>query len=250
MEAEDAVKVALVTGAAQRIGAAIARALHRAGCRVLLHYRRSGAPAAALARELNLRRPESCVVLQADLCTADGALELARQVQRLNSRLDLLVNNASAFYATPMGSVSESDWNELFGANLKGAFFLCQSLAPMLTGCGGAIVNIVDVHAEIPLPQHPVYGMAKAGLAMMTRSLAVELGPAVRVNAVAPGAILWPEQANAVLAAEYAETLLAQTALKRMGSPEDIAVAVRFLGLEASYITGQMLAVDGGRNLY
>jgi pteridine reductase len=243
-------RVALVTGAAQRIGAAIARELHRAGCRVLVHYRSSAAGAEQLARELNALRPDSCAAVQADLCRPEEVRELGAKATALASGLDLLVNNASAFYATPLGSVSDAQWHELFDANLKGAFFLSQALAPALGHRQGAIVNIIDIHAEIPLPQHTVYTMAKAGLAMMTRALAVELGPSVRVNGIAPGAILWPEQANAVLGAAHADALLAQTALKRMGTPEDIAGATRFLGLEAPYVTGQILAVDGGRNLY
>lgn len=243
-------RVALVTGAAQRIGAAIARELHRAGCRVLVHYRSSAAGAEQLVRELNALRPDSCAAVQADLCRPDEVRALALKAAALASGLDLLVNNASAFYATPLGSVSDAQWNELFDANVKGAFFLSQALAPALVRKQGAIVNIIDVHAEIPLPQHPVYTMAKAGLAMMTRALALELGPSVRVNGIAPGAILWPEQSNAVLGAAHAGALLAQTALKRMGTPEDIAGATRFLGLEAPYVTGQILAVDGGRNLY
>ena len=243
-------RVALVTGAAQRIGAAIARELHRAGCRVLVHYRSSAAAAEQLARELKAVRPDSCATVQGDLCRPDDVRELAARATTLAPGLDLLVNNASAFYATALGSVDEAQWNELFDANLRGAFFLSQALAPALARRQGAIVNIVDIHADIPLPRHAVYTMAKAGLAMMTRALAVELGPSVRVNGVAPGAILWPEQPNAVLGAAHADALLAQTALKRMGTPEDIAGATRFLGLEAPYVTGQILAVDGGRNLY
>lgn len=250
MENSNVDRVALVTGAAQRIGAAIARELHRAGCRVLVHYRSSAAGAEQLARELNAVRPDSCTTVQADLCRPDDVRELAARAATLVPGLDLLVNNASAFYATALGSVDEAQWNELFDANLKGAFFLSQALAPALARKQGAIVNIIDIHADIPLPRHAVYTMAKAGLAMMTRSLAVELGPSVRVNGVAPGAILWPEQPNAVLGAAHADALLAQTALKRMGTPEDIAGATRFLGLEAPYVTGQILAVDGGRNLY
>ncbi len=250
MERSNAGRVALVTGAAQRIGAAIARELHRAGCRVLVHYRSSAAAAEQLVQELEALRPGSCAAVQADLCRPEDVRLLAEKAARLGPGLDLLVNNASAFYATPLGSVGDAHWNELFDANLKGAFFLSQALAPALARDRGAIVNIVDVHADIPLPQHAVYTMAKAGLAMMTRALAVELGPSVRVNGIAPGAILWPEQPNAVLGATHAEALLAQTALKRMGTPEDIAGATRFLGLEAPYVTGQILAVDGGRNLY
>lgn len=250
MVAEAEARVALVTGGGHRIGAAISRALHAAGCRVIVHYRRTERAAAELAAELNALRADSAVCLHADLSTAatlGGAAEAA--VARWG-RLDLLVNNASGFYATPVGSVTPEQWDDLFGSNLKGAFFLSQALAPALARAQGAIVNIVDVYAALPLRRHAVYCMAKAGLAMMTRALAVEMGPAVRVNGIAPGAILWPSEANEELSPAAADRLLELTALKRMGSPEDIAEAVRYLGLDAPYVTGQILPVDGGRTLF
>lgn len=243
-------RVALVTGASQRIGAAIATELHAAGCSVLLHCRSSRAAADALAATLNTVRDNSAAVLQADLASLQDVEALAAAATAHWNRLDLLVNNASGFFPTPIGTVSETQWDSLFGSNLKGPFFLCQALAPALRASHGAIVNIVDVYAELPLVQHAVYTMAKAGVGMMTRALAQELGPDVRVNGVAPGAILWPAEHNPELGYAKAEALLAQTALKRIGDVLDIARAVRYLGLEAGYVTGQILAVDGGRTLY
>jgi pteridine reductase len=243
-------RVALVTGAAQRIGAAIARELHAAGCNVLLHCRSSRAEADALAAELNAMRRDSAAVLQADLTQLPQVEQLAAAAIAHWSHIDLLVNNASGFFPTPVGTVNEPEWDSLFASNLKGPFFLSQALVPALRERRGAIVNIVDVYAELPLAQHAVYTMAKAGVAMMTRALAQELGPDVRVNGVAPGAILWPAEENPELGGAKAEALLAQTALKRIGDPADIARAVRYLGLEAGYVTGQILAVDGGRTLF
>jgi pteridine reductase len=243
-------RVALVTGAAQRIGAAIARELHAAGCNVLLHCRSSRAEADALAAELNAVRHDSAAVLQADLSQLPQVEQLAAAAIAHWSHIDLLVNNASGFFPTPVGTVNEPEWDSLFASNLKGPFFLSQALVPALRERRGAIVNIVDVYAELPLAQHAVYTMAKAGVAMMTRALAQELGPDVRVNGVAPGAILWPAEENPELGGAKAEALLAQTALKRIGDPADIARAVRYLGLEAGYVTGQILAVDGGRTLF
>jgi pteridine reductase len=243
-------RVALVTGAAQRIGAAIARELHAAGCNVLLHCRSSRAEADALAAELNAMRRDSAAVLQADLSQLPQVEQLAAAAIAHWSHIDLLVNNASGFFPTPVGTVNEPEWDSLFASNLKGPFFLSQALVPALRERRGAIVNIVDVYAELPLAQHAVYTMAKAGVAMMTRALAQELGPDVRVNGVAPGAILWPAEENPELGGAKAEALLAQTALKRIGDPADIARAVRYLGLEAGYVTGQILAVDGGRTLF
>ena len=243
-------RVALVTGAAQRIGAAIAKELHAAGCTVLLHCRHSRTEADALAAALNAERADSAVVLQADLENLQQVEALADAAMAARGRLDLLVNNASGFFPTPVGSVNEAEWNSLFASNLKGPFFLTQALVPALRARRGAIVNIVDVYAELPLAQHAVYTMAKAGVAMMTRALAQELGPDVRVNGVSPGAILWPAEENPELGGAKTEALLAQTALKRIGDPSDIARAVRYLGLEAGDVTGQILAVDGGRTLF
>jgi pteridine reductase len=237
---------ALVTGAARRIGASIGRALHARGCRVLLHYRGSGAEAERLAAELDDQRPGSAVTVQADLIDEAGAEDLAGQVRSLTDGLDVLVNNASRFYPTLPGEVTAQIWRDLMGSNLRGPFFLTQALLPELRFAGGAIVNIIDIHAERPMPGHSVYCTAKAGLAMMTRALAVDLGPEVRVNGVAPGAILWPEQEppDAVKAG-----ILGRVALGRLGQAEDIAGAVVYLALDAPYVTGQILAVDGGRSL-
>ena len=243
-------RVALVTGAAHRIGAAIARELHAAGCAVLLHCRSSRAEADALAAELKAMRHDSAAVLQADLSQLQQVEQLAAAAIAHWGHIDLLVNNASGFFPTPVGTVNEAEWDSLFASNLKGPFFLSQALEPALRKRRGAIVNIVDVYAELPLAQHAVYTMAKAGMAMMTRALAQELGPEVRVNGVSPGAILWPAEENPELGGAKAEALLAQTALKRIGEPSDIARAVRYLGLEAGYVTGQILAVDGGRTLF
>ena len=195
-------------------------------------------------------RHDSAAVLQADLSQLQQVEQLAAAAIAHWGHIDLLVNNASGFFPTPVGTVNEAEWDSLFASNLKGPFFLSQALVPALRKRRGAIVNIVDVYAELPLAQHAVYTMAKAGVAMMTRALAQELGPEVRVNGVSPGAILWPAEENPELGGAKAEALLAQTALKRIGEPSDIARAVRYLGLEAGYVTGQILAVDGGRMLF
>jgi pteridine reductase len=239
-------KVALITGAAQRIGAEIARCLHGAGMKVVLHYRGSQQAAQALATELNQLRAGSATLLQADLSDSATLVPLVEAAGVHWGRLDALVNNASTFYSTPMGTVTLPQWQDLMDVNLRAPFFLAQAAAPLLTESGGCIVNIADIHADRPLKEYPVYCMAKAGLVMMTRALARELGPAVRVNAVAPGAILWPE----VGLDEVAQaSILARTALKRQGNPEDIASAVLFLIRDSKYITGQVLSVDGGRSL-
>jgi len=239
-------KVALITGAAQRIGAQIARTLHGAGMKLVLHYRGSQSAAQALAAELNQSRADSATLLQADLSDPATLAPLVEAAAAHWGRLDALVNNASTFYPSPIGAVTLPQWHDLMDVNLKAPFFLAQAAAPLLTKSGGCIVNIADIHADRPLKGYPVYCMAKAGLVMMTRALARELGPAVRVNAVAPGAILWPEQG---LDPAAQATILARTALKRQGSPKDIASTVLFLIRDAEYITGQVLSVDGGRSL-
>ena len=239
-------QTALVTGSARRIGASIAAALHARGCDVLLHYHSSSGEAELLAARLNKSRPGSATLMQADLASREGPVNLAEQVRAQCDRLDILVNNASRFYPTPIGKVSIDDWNDLLGSNLSGPFFLSQALLPELRAARGCIVNIVDIHAERPMRKHTVYCIAKAGVAMMTRSLARELGPEVRVNGVSPGAIMWPEQEPPQAVKDH---ILGRTALKEMGIPEDIAGAVVYLGLDAPYITGQILAVDGGRSL-
>lgn len=239
-------KVVLITGGAQRIGAQIARTLHGAGMKVVLHYRGSLPSAQALAAELNQLRADSAILLQADLSDPATLAPLVEAAATRWSRLDALVNNASTFYPSPVGTVTLPQWHDLMDVNLKAPFFLAQAAAPLLTESCGCIVNIADIHADRPLKGYPVYCMAKAGLVMMTRALARELGPAVRVNAVAPGAILWPEQG---LGEDVQASILARTALKRQGQPKDIAGAVLFLIRDAEYITGQVLSVDGGRSL-
>jgi pteridine reductase len=239
-------KVALVTGAAQRIGSAIVRALHAEGMQLALHYRRSRESAEALAAELNAQRPESVALFQADLLAAGRVERLCEKVVGTWGRLDAVVNNASSFYRTPLGSVTAEVWEDLLGTNLKVPFFLAQAAAPHLRISQGCIVNLGDIHGLRPLKEHAVYSIAKAALVMLTRSLARELGPEVRVNAVAPGAILWPEQGLDELTRQR---ILSRTALKRQGRPEDIARAVRFLVRDADYVTGQVIAVDGGRSV-
>ncbi len=240
-------KVALVTGAARRIGAVIARTLHASGMRVVLHYRSSSRDARSLCHELNAARPDSAALLGADLSRVDNFDETVAETLSHWGRLDVLVNNASSFYPTPVGTITGAQWQELLDSNLRAPFFLSQAAARPLAECEGSIVSIADVHGERPLKGYPVYSIAKAGLVMMTRSLARELGPKVRVNAVAPGAILWPEDD---IGAEQQQRILARTALKRQGSPDDIARAVLFLVCDAPYVTGQIIAVDGGRSLY
>jgi len=239
-------KVALVTGAAKRIGAAIARKLHAEGATVVIHYANSVDIAASLVAELNAIRPNSCLGHAALLGNIDGLSEMIVEVTTLTGRLDILVNNASSFYPTPIGEINESDWDKLFDSNLKGPLFLSQAAAPYLKQTAGCIINMVDIHAERPLVGHTVYCSAKAGLVMLTKSLALELGSDVRVNGVAPGIIIWPE-------GDQDETLqgnlLARTALKRKGSAKDIVDTVLFLVRDATYITGQIIAVDGGRTL-
>lgn len=241
--------VALITGAARRVGAEISRALHAAGFRVMLHYRRSANAAADLAGELNAVRADSAVIHGADLGDVAAATALAEAVLSRFGRLDALVNNASSFRATPVGSIDEAAWRELIDSNLKGPLFLSQSAAPALRARRGCIVNITDIHAERPLKDYPLYCAAKAGLLGLTRALAVELGPAVRVNAVAPGAIEWPQEGADFPPAER-EAIIGHTLLKRVGAPADIARAVRFLIFDAPYVTGQVVNVDGGRSAH
>lgn len=240
--------IILVTGAARRVGASIARELHAAGARIALHYRHSAEAAAALAADFNTRRPDSAFTVGADLARFGAAEELASRVLALGGRLDGLVNNASSFFPTPVGSIDRAAWDELIGSNLMGPLFLSQALAPALRASGGAIVNLVDIHAERPLPRYPLYSAAKAGLAGLTRALAVELAPAVRVNGVSPGPIEWPEDGQ--FPAAERQYIIDHTLLKRIGSATDIARTVRFLLFDAPYITGQIIAVDGGRSAH
>jgi len=237
---------ALVTGAAARIGASIAQALHDRGCNLLLHYNANRSDAAALAARLHKARPGSAHTAQADLSSQPGVDALAERAGELFERLDILVNNASRFYPTPVGQVMAWQWEDLLNSNLRGPWFLVQALLPQLRSARGSVINIIDVHADRPMRNHAVYCISKAGLAMMTRSLARELGPDVRVNGVSPGAILWPEHEPTT---EQKQSILGRTALGRLGDPADIASAVAYLALDAPYVTGQILAVDGGRTL-
>jgi pteridine reductase len=239
---------ALVTGAAKRIGAVIASTLHEAGANVAIHYNRSADEAEQLAANLNGRRPKSAFTVAADMLDIASVEQMARDVlERSGSdKLDVLVNNASNFYPTPLGTVTPEQWHDLVGSNLKAPLFLSQALLPALRNARGVIINIVDVHSQRPLRDHPVYGAAKAGLAMLTRSLAKDLGPHIRVNGVSPGAILWPDEG---MSDALRAGIIKQTALKRSGEPEDIANTVLFLVRDAPYITGQIIAVDGGRSV-
>jgi pteridine reductase len=241
-------KVALVTGSARRIGAATVRLLHQAGATVVVHYRSSAKQAEKLCAELNQVRAQSCFLQQADLLDIQALDTLVQDVVKQAGRLDILVNNASSFYPTPLAKIREADWDNLLGSNLKAPLFLSQAAAPELLKNKGCIVNMVDVHGFRPLKGYPVYSVAKAGLLMLTQSLARELGPDVRVNGVAPGAILWPE-AEGSLDKAAQQALLEKTALKREGSPDDIAKTILFLVRDADYITGQVIPVDGGRLL-
>lgn len=235
---------ALVTGGAKRVGEAICRALHADGYRVLVHCQHSRADADALAAALNTQRAGSVRVLQADLADIAALDALVDDVRAQATDLSLLVNNASAFFATPLATTTAAQWDQLVDTNLRAPYFLAQGLHVLLAENGGSIINLADIYAERPIANHPVYGMTKAGLVALTKSLARDLAPAVRVNAVAPGAILWPEQSGE----DYRRQLLAKIPLQRTGTPRDIAQAVCFLA-GAGYITGQVLAVDGGRSL-
>jgi pteridine reductase len=242
-------KTVLVTGGARRIGQAIVRRLHAAGANLVIHHRASSEAAQALAADLNARRSHSVELLQADLMQARLLDELIAEAARAWGRLDALVNNASSFYPTGIGTIDERVWDDLVGTNLKAPLFLSQAAAPELRKTGGCIVNITDIHAARPMKGHVVYNAAKAGLAALTQSLARELAPQVRVNAVAPGTILWPEH-DAWTDEDARARIVDRIPLKRMGEPDDIARAVEFFIVGAPYVTGQILAVDGGRSLY
>ena len=239
-------QTALVTGAARRIGAEIARQLHAEGARVALHYRSSADDAIELKDSLNAVREDSAEVFAADLLHTEQLPDLVANVVRWSGGLNILVNNASSFYPTPVGSISEADWTDLMGSNLKAPMFLTQAAFAHLLEDGGSVVNIVDIHARRPLSRHVVYGPAKAALEMLTKTLAKELAPEVRVNGVSPGAILWPEQG---LDGGAKQSILEQIPLGRCGHPSDIAGCVLFLVRDAGYVTGQVIAVDGGRSL-
>jgi pteridine reductase len=239
-------KAVLITGAAKRVGAAIARTLHAAGANIILHYHRSAGEAVALTRELGARRADSVASVRGDLLATAALADLVGTAERAFGRLDVLVNNASTFYPTPVGEIEERQWDDLIGPNLKAPLFLAQAAAAPLERAEGLILNIVDIHGMRPLRRHPVYSIAKAGLIMLTRSLARELGPAIRVNAIAPGPVMWPESGADE---DLQRKILERTALHRPGSPEDIAQAALFFAAHAPYVTGQILAVDGGRSV-
>ncbi len=239
-------KTVLITGAARRVGAEIARQMHAQGANLVLHYRSSAEDAAALARELNAARADSALCTECDLLEV-GQLPglVARAVEGFGG-LDVLINNASTFFPTPVGDITEIDWDDLLGTNLKAPLFLSQAAAAALTERAGLIINIADIHGMRPLRRYPVYSVAKAGLIMLTKSLARELGPKVRVNAVAPGPVMWPADG---LTPELQEEIISRTALKRPGSAAEVARACLFFAGEAAYITGQVIAVDGGRSI-
>jgi pteridine reductase len=240
-------KTAIVTGAARRIGAAIVRRLHASGANVLLHYRGDEAAAASLEAELNAARAKSASKVKADLLAPIAPRSLISAALERFGRLDLLVNNASTFYPTAVGSIEAGHWDELIGSNLRAPLFLAQEAATELKKNGGAIVNLADIHGDRPLKGYLVYSVAKAGLAALTRALAIELAPEVRVNGIAPGAIAWPEDGQ--LESAERDRIVATTPLSRLGSPEEIARAVHFLAT-APFVTGQVLAVDGGRSIF
>jgi pteridine reductase len=241
-------KVVLVTGGAKRVGAAICRRLHAAGAQLAVHYRNSAEEALALKEELNILRTDSAAIFKADLLDLKEASELIAKVTAKFGRLDALVNNASSFYATPLANIDEQQWHDLLGTNLKAPLFLARAAECELRHRQGAIVNIADIHAERPMRGYLLYSVAKAGLVALTRALAQEMAPQVRVNAVSPGVIMWPEGA-AWKEDEQRREIVAHTLLKREGEPEDIARTVQFLLDDAPYITGQIIAVDGGRSI-
>ncbi len=237
----------LITGAAKRIGAICARLLHAQGCNVFLHYKSSQFEAEQLCEELNQHRPDSAKLIQADLLKMQDIEYIAQAANSSWGGVDILVNNASSFYPTPIKDSTEAQWDDLLGSNLKAPFFLSKALSNSLTARKGCIINIVDIHAERGLPGYPIYSIAKAGLVAMTKVLAKELAPSIRVNAIAPGAILWPETG---LTEQQQTEILQRVPLQRNGSPEDIAKALLYLVKDASYVTGQILNVDGGRTLF
>ncbi len=239
-------KVVMITGAARRVGAALVQHLHQADMNIILHYRSSEKDATDLAKNLNAQRAESVKLLQGDLKEYKKIPNLIEQAMSLYGHIDVLINNASSFYPTSLDEIDEGLWEDLIGVNLKAPLFLTQSIAPHLNKTKGCIINIVDIHADRPLKDYPVYCIAKAGLVMLTKSMARELAPNVRVNGIAPGAIMWPEIEHYE---SMHEKIISRTALKRKGAPSDIADTALFLIDHANYITGQIIAVDGGRTL-
>lgn len=241
-------KAILITGGAKRVGAAIGRKLHALGANLIIHYRSSFVEAQQLQIDLNQRRPNSVSLIQADLLEIDQFPYLVEQAVKQFSRLDVLVNNASSFFSTPLGECTVEAWDDLVGSNLKAPLFLSQAVAPFLSQQYGCIVNIVDIHTERPLKDYVIYNAAKGGLMSLTKSLALELAPKIRVNGISPGPILWPEDGE--WADESArKKIIDGTLLKRTGEPDDIAKTACFLIADAPYITGQIIAVDGGRSI-
>src|SRR5207302_6473295 len=241
-------KVVLITGGGKRVGAAICRRLHVAGANLMLHYRSSAGEARLLQAELNHQRASSVALIQADLRDVAKLPSLVEQTLQTFGRLDGLVNNASSFFQTPVGEITVAGWSDLIGTNVQAPLFLSQAAAPALRKAQGSIVNITDIHAERPLKNYVVYSIAKAALVGLTRSLARELAPEIRVNAVAPGPILWPDDADAFDELSR-QRIISHTPLKREGTPDDIARAVLFLLVDATYVTGETINVDGGRHV-
>jgi pteridine reductase len=239
-------KTVLITGAAKRVGAEIARVLHAAGANLVLHYRSSGEDATALAADLNARRSDSAIIAECDLLDIAQFPALIARAMKAFGALDVLINNASTFYPTPVGDITEIDWDDLLGTNLKAPLFLAQAANAALRESAGLVLNVADIHGLRPLRRYPVYSIAKAGLIMLTKSLAREMAPHVRVNAVAPGPVMWPADG---LDKELQEKIIRRTALKRAGSAEEVARACLYFASDAGYVTGQVLAVDGGRSI-
>jgi pteridine reductase len=248
MTSSDTQKTILITGGAKRVGAAICRLLHANGANLMIHYRSSELEAKALQTELNAARAGSVSLVQADFLDVAALPSLVDATVRTFGGLDVLINNASSYYPTPVGEINLAEWEDLTGSNLRAPLFLAQAAAPHLKARQGCIVNITDMHVEQPKKDYVVYSVAKAGLVTLTRALAKDLAPEVRVNAVAPGPVLWPEN-NLEFDEDYRQTVISQTLLKRLGKPENVARAVKFLIQDAPFTTGQVLAVDGGRSL-
>jgi pteridine reductase len=236
----------LITGAAKRLGSAIARRLHAAGASIVIHYRSSREQAEGLVAELEALRPGSTAAVSVDLLDVAELPRLVETALTRFGRLDILVNNASSFYPTPVGGITPAHWDDLVGTNLRAPLFLTQAAAPALRETRGLVLNMVDIHGQRPLKAHPVYSAAKAGLVMLTRSLARELGPEIRVNGIAPGPVMWPERE---MHPSLQDEIIGKTALKRSGSPDDIAKTAYFFAVDAPYVTGQVIAVDGGRSI-
>ncbi len=243
-----ALKVALITGGARRVGAEIARTLHHAGMNVILHYNASEEEAIHLSAQLNQIRAHSAVAIRSDLQQLENEKALIAQAAGIWGRLDVLINNASRFYRTIFGKVTDYAWDDLMNSNLKAPFFLAQAAAPLLAANEGIVINIADAHVDRPLREYSVYSISKGALIMLTKALAKELAPLVRVNAIAPGAIVWPEGENSLLEEEK-QKIIERTLLQRSGHPQDIAKAVLYFVRDAGYVTGQTLVIDGGRGL-